>query len=198
MTSIQAKLKTSELKTLALKSAKAWESWLKVNHSDSVGVWLCIKRKDSTEKFPTYDEALDVALCYGWIDGQKKSNDQNSWHQRFTPRRPRSNWSKRNTEHVERLIQAKRMKPAGLVEVEAAKKDGRWSAAYDSARTATIPEDFIKELRRNKKAASFFKTLNKTNMYSIAYRLQTAKTPETREKRMKTIIAMMIKGEKFH
>jgi uncharacterized protein YdeI (YjbR/CyaY-like superfamily) len=160
-------------------------------------VWLCIQKKGSAEKSPSYDEALDIALCYGWIDGQKNSHNENSWLQRFTPRRPRSGWSKKNTEHAERLMRARKMKPAGLAEIEAAKKDGRWKSAYDSPSNAIIPQDFLKALKQNKKAEIFFKSLNKTNLYSIAYRLQTAKKAETREKRIKTILEMMAKGKKF-
>jgi uncharacterized protein YdeI (YjbR/CyaY-like superfamily) len=174
------------------------ETWLNKNHAGSNGVWLCIKKKGATERSPTYAEALDVALCYGWIDGQKRSHDESTWLQRFTPRRLRSGWSKKNTEHVERLIQTGKMREAGFVEIEAAKKDGRWKTAYDSSSRAAIPEDFLKALSQNKKAEAFFKSLNKTSLYSIAYRLQTAKTPENREKRMKTILAMMAKREKFH
>src|SRR3984885_12642119 len=198
MKGVRTKKKTSEIDVLSPKSVKAWDAWLKVNHAGSNGVWLCIPKKGAAEKSPTYGEALDVALCYGWIDGQKNSHNESSWLQKFTPRRPRSGWSKKNTEHAERLIQAGKMKAAGRVEIEAAKKDGRWKAAYDSPSSATIPDDFLKALSRNKKAEAFFKSLNKTNLYSIAYRLQTAKTPETREKRVKTILAMMAKGEKFH
>jgi uncharacterized protein YdeI (YjbR/CyaY-like superfamily) len=140
--------------------------------------------------------------CYfrldGWIDGQKKAHDDYSWLQKFTPRRPKSGWSKMNTRHAERLIESEKMAPAGLKEVEAAKRDGRWKAAYDSFGNATVPIDFLKELAKDNKAKAFFETLNKTNLYSIAYRLQTAKKPETREKRMKAIIEMLARGEKFH
>ncbi|WP_413944810.1 YdeI/OmpD-associated family protein [Bdellovibrio sp. HCB-162] len=195
---VRAKKKSSEKDILSFESAKQWLSWLRVNHARSSGVWLQIQKKGSAEKSPTYAEALDAALCYGWIDGQKKAYDENSWIQRFTPRRPRSVWSKKNTEHAERLLRAGKIKKAGLAEIEAAKKDGRWKAAYDSPSKATIPEDFLKALKKNKKAEAFFNSLNKTNLYSIAYRLQTAKTPETREKRMKMILEMMAKGEKFH
>jgi uncharacterized protein YdeI (YjbR/CyaY-like superfamily) len=198
MKKVRTQKKTSEIDILTFKSPKAWEAWLKANHASSNGVWLCLQKKGSAESSPTYSEALDVALCYGWIDGQKNSRDESSWLQKFTPRRPRSGWSKKNTEHAERLIKAGKMKAAGLAEIEAAKKDGRWKAAYDSPKNATIPEDFLKELSRNKRAEAFFKSLNKTNLYAISYRLQTAKTPETRERRMKMILAMMAKGEKFH
>jgi uncharacterized protein YdeI (YjbR/CyaY-like superfamily) len=198
MKGVRTKKKTSERDVLSPKSVKEWEAWLKVSHAQSNGIWLHIQKKGSSEKSPTYAEALDVALCYGWIDGQKNRHDESSWLQRFTPRRPKSAWSKKNTEHAERLIQAGKMKSAGYVEVEAAKKDGRWKAAYDSSSNANIPEDFLKALKRNKRAEAFFKSLNKTNLYSIAYRLQTTKTPEIREKRMKMILKMMAKGEKFH
>jgi uncharacterized protein YdeI (YjbR/CyaY-like superfamily) len=197
MKAVRTQKKTNKTDVLSPKSAKEWEAWLKVNHASSNGVWLCIQKRESAEKSPTYNEALDVALCYGWIDGQKNSHSESSWLQKFTPRRSQSAWSKKNTEHAERLIKARKMKAAGLVEIEAAKKDGRWKAAYDSPSNATIPQDFLKELSRNKKAETFFKSLNKANLYSIAYRLQTAKTPETREKRMKTILAMMARREKF-
>lgn len=195
---VRTKNKSSEKDVLSLKSIKEWQAWLKANHACSSGVWLEIQKKDSAEKFPTYAEALDVALCYGWIDGQKNRNDESSWLQRFTPRRPGSAWSKKNTEHAERLIRAGKMKSSGLVEIETAKKDGRWKAAYDSPSNADIPEDFLKALTQNKSAEAFFKSLNKSNLYSIAYRLQTAKTPETCKKRMKIILEMMAKGKKFH
>jgi uncharacterized protein YdeI (YjbR/CyaY-like superfamily) len=183
---------------LPFESAKAWEAWITKNHSRSRGVWLQLFKKDSGKRTVTYDEALDAALCYGWIDGQKKSYDKGSFLQKFTPRRPKSVWSKRNQEHVARLIKAKRMKPAGLKAIEAAKKDGRWEQAYDSPKNITIPDDFLKELSRNKKAKEFFETLNKANLYAIAWRLQTARKPETRENRKQAILAMLAKGKKFH
>jgi uncharacterized protein YdeI (YjbR/CyaY-like superfamily) len=164
----------------------------------STGVWLRIYKKASGTASVTYAEALDVALCHGWIDSQKRPKDALSWLQRFGPRRARSGWSRINTRHAERLIEAGEMKPAGLREVEAAKADGRWQRAYDSPGAATVPADFLQELSRNKKAKAFFEGLNKANTYAIAYRLQTAKKPETREKRMKSILAMMARGEKFH
>ena len=146
----------------------------------------------------TYAEALDQALCFGWIDGQKLPLDAISWVQKFTPRRCKSGWSKRNITHVNRLIQAGQMTPAGLKQVEAAKADGRWAAAYDSPANATVPPEFMKELARNTKAKQFFSTLNRANLYAIAYRLQTAKRSETKSKRMKLIIEMLARGEKFH
>ena len=183
---------------VSFASAARWEKWLEKNHARAAGVWLCFQKKGSAKKSPTRAEALDAALSYGWIDGQARPRDEQSWLQKFTPRRARSGWSKRNTEHAERLLREGRMKPAGLAQVEAAKSDGRWKAAYDSPRNASLPADFLKQLRRGKKSWAFFKSLNKANLYSIAYRLQTAKRPETREKRMKAILAMLARGEKFH
>jgi uncharacterized protein YdeI (YjbR/CyaY-like superfamily) len=182
----------------AFSSASVWETWLSANHAKSDGLWLQIFKKDSGEKTITYDEALDAALCYGWIDGQKDKYDEKSWLQKFTPRRVKSVWSKRNKEHVARLTKDKRMKSAGLAQVTAAKKDGRWERAYDSPSSMKVPEDFLKELAKNKKAESFFKTLSKANTYAIAWRLQTAKKPETREKRMKMLLEMLTKEEKLY
>ena len=146
----------------------------------------------------THGQALDEALCFGWIDGQGKAYDDESWLLKFTPRSPRSVWSKRNRELVARLIREKRMQPAGLREVARAKKDGRWERAYDSPRNMEMPPDFLKELRKDKGAYAFFKTLNRANTYAIAWRLQTAKKPETREKRMKTLLATLAQGRKLH
>jgi uncharacterized protein YdeI (YjbR/CyaY-like superfamily) len=171
---------------------------LDTNHKKSDGLWLRIFKSSSGKATVTYQEALDHALCYGWIDGQKKPYDECSWLQKFTPRRAQSGWSKINTERAERLINAGKMQQAGLEAVKMAKADGRWQAAYDSPQKSSVPEDFLEELRKNKKAAAFFDTLNKANVYSIVYRLQTAKKPETREKRMRLILAMMDRGEKFH
>jgi len=179
-------------------TAAEFRKWLARNHGRSDGIWLRIFKKGSGLASVTYAEALDQAICFGWIDGQKKPMDEESWLQRFTPRRPKSGWSKINTQHAERLICSGEMAPAGFKEVEAARADGRWKAAYDSFGQAKVPEDFLKELAANKRAQAFFETLNKTNLYSIAYRLQTAKKPETRERRMRAIIAMLERGEKFH
>lgn len=180
------------------KSPADFRQWLERNHARSDGIWLRIFKKASDQKSLTYAEALDLALCYGWIDGQKKPFDGQSWLQKFTRRRPTSGWSKTNTRHVARLIKAGAMTPAGLKAVEAAKADGRWNDAYASQRDARPPEDFLAELDKNKKAKTFFEALNKANVYSIVYRLHTAKKPETREKRMKLILAMMAAGKKFH
>lgn len=183
---------------VSFATSKAWNIWLAKHHATPAGIWLHIYKKTSGVESITYDEALDEALCFGWIDGQKDSYDEKSWLQKFTPRRAKSVWSKRNREHIVRLTKEKRMAPAGLREVEAAKSDGRWDSAYDSPKNIAVPADFLKELKKNKKAYEFFLTLNKANTYAIAWRLQTAKKPETREKRMDAILAMMRRGEKLH
>lgn len=167
-------------------------------HARARDLLLQIYKKDSGVPSVTYAEALDQALCFGWIDGQKLPFDTNSWVQKFTPRRAKSGWSKINVAHVERLIQEGQMTSAGLKEVEAAKADGRWATAYDSSANATVSPEFVKELARNAKAKRFYATLNKANLYSIAYRLQTAKRSETKIKRIKLIIDMLARGEKFH
>jgi uncharacterized protein YdeI (YjbR/CyaY-like superfamily) len=188
----------TELQIISAKSRAEWEKWLAKNHLKSPGAWLRIYKKNSGMATVSYAEALDEALCHGWIDGLKKSFDGESFIQRFTPRRVKSVWSKINTQHVERLAKAGRMKSAGLAVVAAAKRDGRWEAAYDSAKTSAIPADFLEELSRNPRAMAFFKTLNRTNLYSIAWRLQTAGTPEARARRMKAILEKMDREEKFH
>jgi uncharacterized protein YdeI (YjbR/CyaY-like superfamily) len=191
-------IKKNESEMMSFESPKAWARWLEANHDTPQGIWLRFFKKDSGIKTVSYAEALDEALCYGWIDGQVKKNDEKSWLQKFTPRRPKSMWSKRNTDHVARLTELGRMKPSGLQEVEAAKADGRWQKAYDSPGAMTVPEDFLQKLSKNVKSMAFYTTLNKANLYAIAWHLQTAKKPETREKRMKMILEMMKKGERFH
>jgi len=188
----------TEIPIIEFVSAKKWEIWLAKNYANSNGIWLKIFKKDSNEKTVTYPEALDVALCYGWIDGQKKKYDAQSWLQKFTPRRAKSIWSKINTEHIARLSKEGKMTHSGIKAVEAANADGRWEKAYSSPSKMTIPEDFLSALSKSKKAELFFKTLNKANQYAIAFRLQTAKKKETRDKRMKMILEMLDKGEKFH
>lgn len=175
-----------------------FRKWLTANHLKSAGIWVCFAKKGAAEKSINHAEALDQALCFGWIDGQALKHDETSWLQKFTRRRPRSLWSKINAGHVERLIKAGQMTATGHAEIEAAKKDGRWSAAYDSPSKATIPKDFLKALARDEKAKAFFDTLNKTNRYSIAWRLQTARKLETRQRRMEMILAMLSRGEAFH
>jgi uncharacterized protein YdeI (YjbR/CyaY-like superfamily) len=186
------------LPILSFDTQQEWRKWLEKNHASSDGIWLKFAKKGSDNISITYAQALDEALCYGWIDSQAKSHDEKSYLQRFGPRRTKSVWSKINTGHIDRLMKAGKMKPAGIKVVEEAKADGRWSAAYHPPSTMTVPEDFLKELAKNKKAQAFFETLNKTNRYAIAWRIQTAKKPETRTKRITTIIEMLEKGEKFH
>ena len=184
---------------LDVRSAREWERWLERNHAKvPEGVWLRLFKKGQSASTLDYPQAVEVALCFGWIDGQGKPHDEVSRVQRFTPRRARSVWSKLNTERADRLTTEGRMRPAGLREVELAKKDGRWGRAYDPPSTAAIPDDFLAELRKHKKAAAFFATLNKRNTYPVVYRLQTAKTPETRAKRIQTMIEMFERGEKFY
>ena len=187
-----------EAPILSFASAKELTSWLTKHHALSTGVWLRLYKIKSGIASTTYAEALDVALCFGWIDGQKKSYDTESWIQKFTPRRPKSIWSKRNREHIARLEKSGLMREAGIKQVEAAKADGRWEQAYDSPANMVVPPDFSIKLAKNKKAETFFKTLNKANIYAIVFRLQTAKKEETREKRMNVILEMLKKGEKFH
>ena len=175
-----------------------WESWLSKYHTLHEGIWLRFFKKDSGVKSVTYKEALDGALCYGWIDGQLKPYDKKSWLRKFTPRRPGSSWSKRNIEHVGRLTRAGKMKRSGLKEVREAKADGRWKNAYDPGSTMKLPADFLVRLSKDRKAKEFLSTLSKSNIYAIGWRLQTAKRPETREKRMKAILTMLSKGKKFH
>ena len=188
----------SDLLFLAFQSSKDWKRWLHRNHSDSPGIWVKIFKKGSNVPSITIAEALDEALCYGWIDGQRRRFDEQSYLQRYTPRRSRSVWSKINRENVARLVRDKRMQPAGLKEVARAKADGRWAAAYDSPSRMTLPEDFKKALARNKKAQAFFKTLNRQNTYAICFRLHGAKKPETRERRIAQFVEMLAEGRKIH
>ena len=187
-----------ELKVISFKSANAFEKWLAKNHNKVNDILLRFFKKDSGKKTITYKEAVDESLCYGWIDGRADKFDDESWIQRFTPRRAKSIWSKRNTDNIERLTLLGKIKPSGLAEVEKAKADGRWTKAYDSPKEMQIPDDFMKQLSKNKKAKAFFETLNNTNKYAIGWRLQTAKKPETKEKRIKAIIEMLSKQQKFH
>lgn len=187
-----------DLPILHFETQQAWETWLARNHSSSPGAWLQFAKKGSAMRSPSYAEALDVALCYGWIDSQKKSYDESSWLQKFSPRGPKSVWSKINREKVDALIEAGRMKPAGLAAVELAKGDGRWDAAYDSQRTATVPEDLQAELDRKPKAKAFFATLDRANRYAVLWRIQTAKKPETRARKIATLVEMLERNEKIH
>jgi uncharacterized protein YdeI (YjbR/CyaY-like superfamily) len=188
----------TDFPVLFFESQDEWRTWLEQNHNNARGVWLRFYKKGSSITSLNYAGALDEALCYGWIDGQSKTSDEKSYLQKFTPRRAKSIWSKRNIEHIARLIKEGKMKPSGLKEAESAKADGRWDRAYDSPGKQSIPEDFLLKLSKDKKALAFFESLNKANTYAITWRLQTAKKPETREKRMKIILEMLSRGEKFH
>lgn len=189
---------TKEYPNLPFASASVWEEWLAEHHAAADGVWLMVAKKASGIASVTHDEALDVALCYGWIDGQGKTFDDTYYLQKFTPRRSKSLWSKRNIEKVAALTAAGKMQPAGLAEVEAAKRDGRWDAAYDSPKNMVVPDDFMQALGENEQALAFFNTLNQANKYAIAWRLQTAKKPETRQRRFDALLAMLERGEKLH
>ena len=188
----------AEKVVLTFTKPQEFRKWLHKHHAQSTGIWVRYFKKASGKKGITYAEALDEALCYGWIDSLANTYDEESYIQKFTPRKAKSVWSKRNRVHVARLIKEKKMMPAGLAHVKAAKKDGRWEQAYDGSSTMKIPDDFLKELKKDKKATAFFETLNRTNLYAIGWRLQTAKKPETRAKRMHAILAMLKAGKKFH
>ena len=183
---------------LPFESKKKWADWLARQHAKSSGVWLKLAKRDSGIPSVTYDEALDVALCYGWIDGQKKGFDGEFWLQKFTPRGPKSIWSKINTEKAKRLIASGEMRPAGRKAIEAAKQDGRWEAAYASQKNISIPEDFQAALEKNRKAKAFFATLNSANRYAILFRLHNAKRPETRAQWIQKFVDMLERGEKLH
>ncbi len=176
----------------------AWEQWLDTNHVHSKGIWVKVAKKDSTITTVSYSEALEVALCYGWIDGQKKPYDQDMWLQKFTPRRSKNVWSKVNIEKVTQLITSGKMKPSGMKEVNAAKEDGRWDAAYESQRNFTVPDDFQHELEKNPQAKAFFETLNRQNRYAICYRIQSAKKPETRKARIDKFVEMLANNQKLY
>jgi uncharacterized protein YdeI (YjbR/CyaY-like superfamily) len=188
----------AELETRAFASAAEWEAWLREHHDSAPGIWIRFAKKGSGVPSVTYLEALHAALCFGWIDGQARSVDDASYVQRFTPRRARSIWSQRNREFATALIEAGRMQPAGLREVERAQADGRWEAAYDAPSTATVPEDLQRALDASPEAAAFFATLNGQNRYAILHRIQTAKRPETRARRIERFVAMLEKGETLY
>jgi uncharacterized protein YdeI (YjbR/CyaY-like superfamily) len=188
-----------ELPELVVADAAAWRDWLTAHHGSTAGVWLVLANKGTKE--PTslrYDEALEEALCFGWIDGQVKSRDAATHRQRFTPRRARSAWSKRNVGIVERLIAEGRMAPAGLAEVERAKADGRWEVAYAGQASIEVPADLAAALAAEPKAQAVFETLSKQNRYAVLYRITTAVRPETRERRIRQFVAMLARGETIH
>ena len=189
---------TDDLPILLFASPPDLEVWLEQNQDGSAGFWLKIAKKGSGVESVSYAEALELALCFGWIDSQKRGFDERHFLQRFTPRRPRGKWSLVNREKAEALIASGAMRPTGLAEVEAAKSDGRWEAAYAGQRAAEVPEDLQRELDRSEAAREFFATLDSANRYAILYRLQEAKKPETRERRLRKFVAMLQRGEKIH
>ena len=189
----------AELPELVVKDAAAWRAWLSEHHGDPDGVWLVLAKK-GTEK-PTslsYDQALEEALCHGWIDGQARRRDETTYRQRFTPRRRRSSWSKRNTGHAERLLAEGRMHPAGVAEVERAKADGRWDVAYAGPAEIEVPPDLAKALAAEPKAQAMFEGLNSQNRYAVLYRIATAKRADTRARRIEQFVAMLARGETIH
>jgi uncharacterized protein YdeI (YjbR/CyaY-like superfamily) len=188
----------AELPILLFSTPADFEEWLEENHEGSDGVWLKIAKKSAREPSVTYAEALELALCFGWIDSQKRGHDDQHFLQRFTPRRPRGRWSKINREKAEALIAAGAVRPAGMAEIEAAKADGRWEAAYEGQRTARVPDDLQRELDANPAAREFFATLDSANRYAVIYRLNDAKKPETRERRLRKFVSMLERGEKIH
>lgn len=179
-------------------SAGAWERWLEEHHAGSPGVWLKFAKKGSGAESVTYAEAVEGALCFGWIDGQKRPFDGSFWLQRFTPRGPRSTWSRINRDRVATLLEAGRIRPAGLAAVERARADGRWDAAYEPQSTATIPDDLRRALDENPPASAFFAEIDSANRYAILYRVQEAKRPETRAKRIAKFVDMLARGERLH
>ncbi len=183
---------------LNFRQQTAWATWLDKNQSTSSGVWLRLAKKASGKLSVSYSEAVDVALCYGWIDGQKKSNSEHAWLQKFTPRAKKSLWSKVNRQKALTLITRGRMRPAGLKEIERAKKDGRWDAAYDSPGGATVPRDFQAALNRNTRAKVFFAALDRRNRYAVLFRIQTATKAETRRKRIEQFIVMLEKHKTLY
>ena len=188
----------AEAPVLELATQADWERWLEANHGDADAVWLKFAKKGSGVETVNYAEALEVALCYGWIDGQSRRLDDRFYLQRFTPRRRRSPWSRINRDKALTLIEAGRMRPAGLAEIERAKADGRWDAAYEPASTATVPEDLQRALDANPRAKEFFESLSSQNRYAIYYRLRDAKRPETRARRLQKFVEMLEKGETLH
>ncbi len=189
--------KADELPVISFESPRTWEAWLNEHHAEK-GLWLKFAKKGNAIPSVNYAEALEVALCYGWIDGQKASFDDQYWLQKFTPRGPKSIWSKVNCDKATALIAQGRMRPAGLQHIERAKADGRWDASYDPQSTITVPPDLQRELDNNQAAKDFFGTLNSANRYAILFRIQTARKPETRADRIQKFVAMLANNQKIH
>jgi uncharacterized protein YdeI (YjbR/CyaY-like superfamily) len=184
--------------TRSFRTLAEWHDWLAAHHDSSSGVWLRFHKKHTGKQTFTRADALDEALCWGWIDAQARPLDGDSWLQRYTPRRPRGTWSKRNRDLVARLEGEGRMQPAGRAQVAAARRDGRWEQAYDSPANAEVPPDFLRALRREKGALAYFRTLNRANVFAIVFRLQTAKTPETRARRLARLVQMIKDRGRLH
>lgn len=206
VTSQQTRAQTSAMPSASQSQAgafrfatqHAFESWLRKNHASSDGAWLLIARPGAGEPTVTYSQAVEAALCFGWIDGQKKALDGQHWLQRFTPRRADSLWSKTNRAKAQALVESGRMQPSGMAQIERAKANGRWDTAYDSARTAAVPPDLQAALDAQPAARAFFARLNAANRYAVLWRVQTAKRPETRARRIDTLVAMLARGESIH
>lgn len=187
---------TDDQPLLTLADAEAWQAWLAVQHEQSTGIWLCLAKKGTTQPTSlTYDEALEEALCHGWIDGQVRRLDEHTYRQRFTPRRPRSVWSKRNVGIIERLTAEGRMTPAGTAAVERAKADGRWEAAYAGPAQIEVPADLTAALGKNPAALAMFEILTSQNRYSVLFRIDSAKRADTRARRIDQFVAMLARGE---
>ena len=186
------------MKVMQFKDQRRWAAWLESHHADSAGLWLQIAKKAAVAQSVSYPDAVEAALCFGWIDGQKKTSDDGWWLQKFTPRGPKSLWAKANREKAEELITHGRMKPAGLKAIETARQNGRWDRAYDSPRGAEVPVDLQRELSAHTRAKAFFATLDRANRYAILFRVQTAIRPETRARRIQKLIGMLERHEKLH
>lgn len=189
---------SAALPARSFEQQQEWAAWLKDNHDTASGVWLQLAKKGAGIQSVSYVEAVETALCFGWIDGQKQPHSEQYWLQKFTPRSDKSIWSKNNKEKALALIQAGKMKPAGHKEIERAKSDGRWDAAYDSAGTAVVPSDFQSALDGNTRAKNFFATLDSRNRYAVLFRIQTAKKTETRARRISQFVQMLERHEKVH
>jgi uncharacterized protein YdeI (YjbR/CyaY-like superfamily) len=192
------KATSASLSVLSFADPERWSKWLAEHHASSPGLWLKIAKKGSEAPSVTYAQALEVALIWGWIDGQKGKLDDAWWLQRFSRRGPKSIWSKINRDKAVALIEAGKMMPPGLLEVERAKKDGRWAAAYEGQKSATVPSDLAQALAANPRAARFFETLESYNRYAVLFRIHTAKKTETRARRIEKFVEMLAKHEKVH